>query len=268
MAAVTALAVGTAITAAFAPAPVALAAGGCTQTYRFFYVTHLSLHDTVSAHFVDTDNPTTTIDTVQQANVSESVPKPPASARRKSREIAFFFALISGCRVGDYNLGFLNRTVSVPSALRGTWSTTGRTGKCGQTGVLKPSFDGTFMRPTRSRKFYPPPSRTRLELSLTPHGRLDCQFQFLRDDGVSYGNSGLGNYTLTSYRTVGSVVPTAPLLKGAVVKIPFHLSGHSNGIWRHGRVSSTADAKGTLTLTRYKSCTMTPQTPLTFFCLP
>jgi hypothetical protein len=268
LAAIRVAALGAVLTGGLGSAPKAVAAGSCTQTWRYFHVSHLDLHETITSHFVDTDETQATIDTVQQANVSEHVPNPAASARRKSREIAFFYALQRGCRIGDYNLGFLNRTISVHSTLQGTWSTTGRSGSCDQSDTLKPTFNGTFMRPNRSRNFFPPPSKARLELSMTHHGRLDCRFEYIKPDGVSYATAGLGHYSLPSYRSQRIAVRASPLLHNIVVRIPFRFAGNGQGDWAHGTMTSTELATGTLTLSRYKSCTMTPRTPLTFLCLP
>jgi hypothetical protein len=253
-----------------AATPPARAAGVCTQTWRYFRIDHLDLHETISDHFVDTDDghDNTTIDTVERADVSQAVPRPPAAKRRKAREIAFFYELVSGCRVGDLNLGFLGRTVTVPYTLAGTWTTTGKTGTCGERTARQPTFSGTFMRPTRSRVFYPPPSRVALQLTLNDHARLDCRYDYPSDSGVGYDEAGLGSwYPMPSYAE-RMVMPAATLLRGRVVRIPFHFGVHSKGTWLHGTMTSQADTSGSLTLRRYKSCTLLPSTPLNVFCLP
>jgi hypothetical protein len=248
--------------------PSARAAGGCTVTYRFFRIDRLTLHESITSHFVDDadGHDKTAIDTVERADVSQAVPRPAAAERRKFREIAFFYQLISGCAVQDLNLGFLERTIPVHYSLSGTWTTTGATGTCDDSATRKTKFHGTWMRPTRSRKFYPPPSRAALELGFADHSSLGCTYEFPSDTGEGYGHGGLGNYQSPDYGLQRIVMPAATLLRRPVVTIPFHFHHTGRSTWLRGHVTSDATASGTLTLRRYKSCTLLPSSPIGAYC--
>jgi hypothetical protein len=124
------------------------------------------------------------------------------------------------------------------------------------------------MRPTRSRTFYPPPSHAALELGFADHVHLGCPYEFPSDTGSGYDHGGLGSYQPPDYGLQRIVMPAATLLHGTVVRIPFHLRHAGRSTWLHGHVTSDADASGSLTLRRYKSCTLLPSTPLNVFCLP
>lgn len=247
----------------------ARAAGSCTMTENLFRISHVTLTETLTGHFVDTDDghAHSTIDLVQRGNLSSALPGPSAADKRKYRNVADYYELISGCRVGDLNLGWLNRTLAVPYSVSGTWTTSGRTGQCTQGQTLNPVLDGTFMRPTKSRKFYPPPARSALALRLVHHGRVDCRYQYPSDTGTGYETSGLGSYIEPAYDDLRIIIPTATMVNRRVVTIPFHFQKTINhSWWWHGNVDWQATASGSLTLTRYKQCRFTPQTPIGAYC--
>jgi hypothetical protein len=104
------------------------------------------------------------------------------------------------------------------------------------------------MRPTRSQKFYPPPAKTALELSLTHRGRIDCRYQYPDDLGTGYATSGLGSYIQPAYDTARIIVPTATMANRTVVTIPFHFQKSiKHSWWWNGNVDWEASATGSLT---------------------
>jgi hypothetical protein len=104
------------------------------MTENWYRISHVTLNETLTGHFLDTsyEHPHATIDVVQQGKLSSALPGPSAAEKRRYRNMANYYELVSGCGVGDFNLGWLNRALSVSYTVSGTWSTTGRSGQCTQ----------------------------------------------------------------------------------------------------------------------------------------
>jgi hypothetical protein len=234
----------------------------CTIRLVFFDVTGIALTERMTAHWdyaTEADPPAQAkIDTTQTATVDWHQDRSTLAQRRANRQTATFEELVGACRVPNYRQGRIHgKAQGMHYHVDGTWSAGAQTGTCTNDRTTTRSVTGLFIR--HSVKTDPPARTVGLKWTMSGPTEVDCPFTAFAPDDATYVPGHLRGYDL-SYLAVERPIAKSTLFTKKVIAAPVsvhgdgHRRGDTLGLWNDGTLTTTLSLTGTITLTRYKSC--------------
>jgi hypothetical protein len=242
---------------ALAPAAHANPPSTCTSRIVSFDVTAVEFTEHLTAHWdygIEETDPKASIDTTQTAHVSWHNDGNTHAERVRHHDYAFLEELSGGCRVPNYRQGKIGaKAEDVAYHVDGTWSGGERTGTCATDRTVQRNVSGQFVRLSLATS---PPSRSiGVKWLFGGPPEIDCPFSAF--DGEEYVNRHLRTYDL-SYPAQSYTIPKSKLLgRNRVIKLPVHIRS-TRADWAYGKLRASLELTGTVTLTRYKDCSIRP----------
>jgi hypothetical protein len=241
--------------AGFASTPAQAHRSGCTRRIVDYAVTGVTLHERIDARW---SYGTPDFDDRAQLQTAEVAN---ADWHGHKRNAANFVELSGQCRIGDWRQGHVWAAADTRTNLAGTWSAGQRSGSCTNDRVIPRSLPIDFVRQTLALE--PPASTIGVKWTLPQPRVLDCPFTAFDRRFDEYHRAHPTSATF-EYPTPTQMIPKSTLLgHSKLVRLSVHLRAHAHPVydsppWDYGNVNATLELTATVTLVRYKDCTIHP----------